>query len=65
MFSAIVYGREVFTAANYYFVVPLFAPIVGCVLGAATYDAMLFEGEGSRVADALDKAEDHGSLRLQ
>ncbi|KAJ5420228.1 hypothetical protein N7465_002747 [Penicillium sp. CMV-2018d] len=65
LFSAIVYGREVFTAANYYFVVPLFAPIVGCVLGAATYDAMLFEGEGSRVADALDKAEDHGSLRLQ
>jgi hypothetical protein len=30
-----------------------------------TYDGMLFEGEGSRVTDALDKAEEHGSLRLQ
>jgi hypothetical protein len=54
----------VFTAANYYFIVPLFAPILGCVIGAMTYDGMLFEGEGSRIADALDKAEAHGSLRL-
>lgn len=54
-----------FTAAGYYFVVPLFAPIVGCTIGAMTYDGMLFEGEGSRVTDALDKAEEHGSLRLQ
>ncbi|KAJ5333348.1 uncharacterized protein N7506_007131 [Penicillium brevicompactum] len=64
LFSAILYGREVFTAANYYFVVPLFAPIIGCIVGAATYDSLLFEGEGSRVTDALDKAEGHGSLRL-
>ncbi|KAJ6049706.1 hypothetical protein N7499_011705 [Penicillium canescens] len=65
LFSAIIYGREVFTAAGYYFIVPLFAPIVGCTIGALTYDGMLFEGEGSRVTDALDKAEEHGSLRLQ
>ncbi|KAJ5674918.1 uncharacterized protein N7477_004852 [Penicillium maclennaniae] len=64
IFSAIIYGSEVFTAANYYFVVPLFAPILGCVIGAMTYDGILFEGEGSRIADALDKAEAHGSLRL-
>ncbi|CAG7942732.1 unnamed protein product [Penicillium salamii] len=65
LFSAILYGREVFSAANYYFVVPLFAPIIGCIVGAATYDSLLFEGEGSRVTDALDKAEGHGSLRLE
>ncbi|CRG91611.1 Aquaporin-7 [Talaromyces islandicus] len=63
LFSAIIYGSEVFTAANYYFVVPLFTPILGCIIGATTYDAMLFEGDGSRIADALDKVEDRG-LRL-
>ncbi|PWY92828.1 glycerol uptake facilitator [Aspergillus heteromorphus CBS 117.55] len=65
LFSAIVYGKEVFTAANYYFVVPIFAPILGCILGATVYDSMLYEGDGSRITDALDKAEDRdGGLRL-
>ncbi|KAJ5706558.1 hypothetical protein N7488_006359 [Penicillium malachiteum] len=64
LFSAILYGREVFTAANFYFFVPLLAPIAGCIIGATIYDAMLFEGDGSRVTDALDKAEGQGSLRL-
>ncbi|OJJ42079.1 hypothetical protein ASPZODRAFT_20805 [Penicilliopsis zonata CBS 506.65] len=62
LFSAIIYGPEVFTAANYYFVVPLFAPIAGCLIGATTYDVMLFEGDGSRIADALDKG---AHLRLE
>ncbi|CAI7581325.1 unnamed protein product [Penicillium manginii] len=65
LFSAILYGREVFTAAGYYFFVPLFAPIIGCIIGAATYDSMLFDGDGSRVTDTLDKVENHGSLRLE
>ncbi|KAJ5975513.1 hypothetical protein N7481_009220 [Penicillium waksmanii] len=65
LFSAILYGREVFSAAGYYFLVPLFAPIIGCIIGAATYDSMLFDGDGSRVTDTLDKAENHGSLRLE
>ncbi|KAJ5776877.1 hypothetical protein N7520_000123 [Penicillium odoratum] len=64
LFSAIIYGSEVFTADGYYFLVPLFAPILGCIVGAGTYDVMLFEGDGSPIADALDKAEEHGSLRL-
>ncbi|PYH48710.1 MIP aquaporin [Aspergillus saccharolyticus JOP 1030-1] len=65
LFSAILYGREVFTAANYYFVVPLFAPVVGCFVGATVYDSLLYEGDGSRIADALDKMEDvDGELRL-
>jgi len=55
----------VFTAARYYFVVPVFAPIVGCFIGATVYDSLLYEGSGSRIADALDKAEDRdGELRL-
>ncbi|KAJ5158771.1 Major intrinsic protein [Penicillium coprophilum] len=65
LFSAIIYGREVFTAANYYFVVPLFAPIIGCVIGAATYDGLLFEGEGSRIADAIGKVEAYDYHRLE
>ncbi|KAJ5888600.1 hypothetical protein N7495_008641 [Penicillium taxi] len=65
LFSAIIYGREVFTSADYYFLVPLFAPIFGCLVGAATYDLMLFDGDGSRIADALDRMESRGSLRLQ
>lgn len=54
MFSAIIYGREVFTAAHYYCLVPLFVPIVGCVLGATVYDSMLYEGEGSTIKDVVD-----------
>ncbi|KAJ5827293.1 Major intrinsic protein [Penicillium robsamsonii] len=65
LFSAIIYGREVFTAANYYFAVPLFAPIIGCVVGAATYDSLLFEGEGSRIADAMGKVEAYEYHRLE
>ncbi|PLB48508.1 putative glycerol uptake facilitator [Aspergillus steynii IBT 23096] len=65
LFSAIVYGREVFSSANYYFVVPIFAPILGCIVGATVYDSLLYEGDGSRVTDALDKAENRdGTLRL-
>ncbi|KAL4882492.1 MIP aquaporin [Aspergillus karnatakaensis] len=65
LFSALLYGREVFTAANYYFVVPLFAPILGCLVGAATYDVMVYEGDGSRIVDALGKDDDiDGELRL-
>lgn len=59
VFSAFIYGREVFTAKGFYFVVPLFVPIFGCIAGAAVYDAFLFEGEGSAVTDALDVAEGH------
>ncbi|KAE8152820.1 aquaporin-like protein [Aspergillus avenaceus] len=65
LFSAIIYGREVFTAANYYFVVPIFAPIAGCLVGATVYDSVLYEGDGSHIKDALDKVGDRdGLLRL-
>ncbi|KKY13606.1 putative glycerol uptake facilitator [Diplodia seriata] len=66
VFSAIMYGREVFTSDNYYFVVPLLAPVVGCLGGAVVYDAVLYEGEGSVVRDAADKvnSDHHGPLRL-
>ncbi|KAH0167346.1 aquaporin-like protein, partial [Aureobasidium melanogenum] len=58
-FSAIIYGREVFSAKGFYFLVPLFVPIFGCIVGAAVYDAFMFEGEGSAVTDAMDAAEGH------
>ncbi|KAL2809089.1 aquaporin-like protein [Aspergillus granulosus] len=67
LFSAFLYGREVFTAANYYFIVPLVAPIFGCLIGATVYDGLVYEGTGSRIADALGKDEDDGpdgELRL-
>ncbi|CAN8101447.1 unnamed protein product [Discula destructiva] len=60
LFSAFVYGREVFTAKGCYFLVPLFAPVVGCLTGATVYDALLFEGRGSVVTDGLDKLERKG-----
>ncbi|GAB7351764.1 hypothetical protein MBLNU459_g2341t1 [Dothideomycetes sp. NU459] len=65
LFSALIYGSEVFTAANFYCFVPLFVPIAGCILGAATYDSMLYEGEDSTVTNTVDKLEDRdGALRL-
>jgi len=34
-------------------------------VGAVTYDALLYEGEGSTVSDALDKYEERdGNVRL-
>jgi hypothetical protein len=35
------WGAEAFTAHNYYFVVPLFAPLIGGVLGGAVYRTMI------------------------
>lgn len=66
LFSAIIYGREVFTTDNYYFVVPIFAPVVGCIVGATVYDSLLYEGDGSRVTDTVNKLGDdrNGALRL-
>ncbi|KAG9657246.1 aquaporin-like protein, partial [Aureobasidium melanogenum] len=65
-FSAIIYGREVFSAKGFYFLVPLFVPIFGCIVGAAVYDAFMFEGEGSAVTDAMDAAEGHdGRIALE
>ncbi|CAD0115444.1 unnamed protein product [Aureobasidium uvarum] len=66
VFSAIIYGREVFSAKGFYFIVPLFVPVFGCIVGAAVYDGFMFEGEGSAVADALDAAEGHdGRIALE
>ncbi|KAL4891033.1 glycerol uptake facilitator [Aspergillus ambiguus] len=64
IFSAFIYGREVFTAANYYFVVPIFAPIVGCIVGATTYDSLIYEGDDSRVTDAVSNMAGENGLRL-
>ncbi|KAL5358966.1 aquaporin-like protein [Aspergillus floccosus] len=64
LFSAFVYGREVFSAANYYFVVPIFVPVVGCIVGATVYDSVLYEGDDSRVTCAVSSIGDDGALRL-
>lgn len=37
----------------------------GCVLGASVYDAILYEGEGSTITDAIDKIDAReGALHL-
>lgn len=37
LFSAILYGSYVFTAADYFFWIPIVAPIVGAFLGGFLY----------------------------
>ncbi|PKY04136.1 glycerol uptake facilitator [Aspergillus campestris IBT 28561] len=65
LFSSFVYGREVFSSDHYYFAIPVLAPVVGCFVGAAIYDTFLHEGDGSRITDALNDADDRdGHLRL-
>ncbi|KAG9403971.1 hypothetical protein AC1031_005510 [Aphanomyces cochlioides] len=42
LFTAIAgWGINVFTASNYYFLVPIFAPIVGAILGGGAYIATI------------------------
>lgn len=43
--------------------------MLGCFIGAVVYDAFLFDGEGSAVTNAVDRAEERfcnpdGELRL-
>jgi len=38
------YGTDVWTADNYYFVVPLVAPIVGGLVSGFVYDALIYTG---------------------
>lgn len=66
VFSSLVYGREVFSAKGWYFVVPLFAPVLGCVLGMVGYDAFLYEGRESVVTEGLNRLESRGfgAIRL-
>ncbi|CAG5094297.1 Oidioi.mRNA.OKI2018_I69.XSR.g13433.t1.cds [Oikopleura dioica] len=42
LFSAIIYGPEVFSVGNYYFWIPILAPTVGAIIGGYTY--LLFVG---------------------
>lgn len=37
LFSAIFYGSEVFTTANYWFLIPTFVPFIGAILGGYIY----------------------------
>lgn len=39
------YGREVWTAGDYYFWVPMVAPFFGCTFGGLVYDTLIFTGE--------------------
>lgn len=39
------YGREVWSAGNYYFWVPMVAPFFGTTFGAFLYDVFIFTGE--------------------
>ncbi|KAM3075276.1 glycerol channel [Clarireedia jacksonii] len=39
------YGHEVWSAGNYYFWVPMVAPIFGCLFGGWLYDVFIFTGK--------------------
>ncbi|BFZ58335.1 glycerol channel [Savitreella phatthalungensis] len=45
MFSAIVYGSEVFTVHNYYSMIPPFQSFIGCAVGAFLYDLLIYRGD--------------------
>lgn len=62
VFSSLVYGREVFSAKGWYFLVPLFAPVLGCLLGTVGYDLFLYEGRESVVTEGLGWLEGRGRL---
>lgn len=40
LFTSLIYGSEVFTSYNYYFVVPLIAPIVGGIIGSSLHELL-------------------------
>ncbi|POS87144.1 hypothetical protein EPUL_000545, partial [Erysiphe pulchra] len=40
--SCVGYGVNVWTAGNYYFWIPMFAPFIGCLFGGFLYDAFLY-----------------------
>jgi len=39
------YGKEVWTAGDFYFWVPMVAPFFGCTFGGFIYDTLIFTGE--------------------
>lgn len=41
------YGPEVWTAGNYYFWIPMVAPMCGCIFGGFLYDAFIYTGPES------------------
>ncbi|KAJ5549911.1 hypothetical protein N7461_004609 [Penicillium sp. DV-2018c] len=43
------YGHEVWSAGNYYFWVPMIAPILGCTFGGWLYDVFLYMGTDSPI----------------
>lgn len=45
MSYAVGYGNDVWTADNYYFWIPLVAPLCGCFFGGALYDIFIYTGE--------------------
>jgi len=48
LMSCIVgYGKDVWTAGNYYFWIPIVAPFSGCFCGALFYDIFIYTGPES------------------
>ena len=45
LFSAAIYGREVFTAYDYYFLIPPLQSFFGVTAGGVIYDAFIFRGD--------------------
>ena len=43
------YGHEVWSAGGYYFLIPMFAPFLGCTFGAFLYDVFIYTGPESPI----------------
>ena len=41
LFAACIYGRDVFSRNNYYFWIPVIAPIVGAIIGVWMFEGYL------------------------
>ncbi|KAF7651431.1 hypothetical protein LDENG_00111280 [Lucifuga dentata] len=65
IFTAIAgWGSEVFTARNCWFLVPIFAPFLGTIIGVAIYQLMVgFHVEGE-VRDPMSREQENERVRL-
>lgn len=55
-FSFFIYGKEVFSARNYYWWIPVVAPVVGCLAGKGVWTLIVGEQD--------DDKDEEGGVRI-